>query len=85
MGSLVLADMLIKIGFKNLKVLLMIVRFLSFVTKWGYALQEDALVHQISMVILSRKVAARQGMLHLLCPQVAIIEQNLILLFFMSS
>jgi hypothetical protein len=77
--------MLIKIGFKNLKVLLMIVRFLSFVTKWGYALQEDALVHQISMVILSRKVAARQGMLHLLCPQVAIIEQNLILLFFMSS
>jgi hypothetical protein len=85
MGSLVLADMLIKIGFKNLKVLLMIVRFLSFVTKWGYALQEDALVHQISMVILSRKVAARQGMLHLLCPQVATIEQNLILLFFMSS
>jgi hypothetical protein len=53
MGSLVLADMLIKIGFKNLKALLMIVRFLSFVTKWGYALQEDALVHQISMVILS--------------------------------
>ncbi|KAJ6744480.1 S-LOCUS RECEPTOR KINASE (SRK) [Salix purpurea] len=32
-----------------------VAKFLSFVTKWGYALQEDALVHQISMVILSQK------------------------------
>ncbi|KAJ6744483.1 G-TYPE LECTIN S-RECEPTOR-LIKE SERINE/THREONINE-PROTEIN KINASE SD2-5 [Salix purpurea] len=62
-----------------------VAKFLSFVTKWGYALQEDALVHQISMVILSQKVAARRQMLHLLCLQASSMEIPQLLVIFLKT